>query len=85
MAAICKYYDEEATKEYLNQLARMHKVVLKAESEDDMKELIKSLESNSIKHYVWVEEPESLVSSVASAPDLKSVLQPFFKSFKLFK
>lgn len=63
----------------------MHKVVLKASSEEEMKELVFQLAADGISHHAWMEEPEKIMSAVASAPNEKSILQPYFKKFKLFK
>lgn len=77
--------DKEKTKVYLDNLDSMHKVVLKAENEDQLKELTVNLKSSNIDHYCWIEQPENIISCIASAPNDKSILQPFFKPFKLFK
>ena len=77
--------DKEKTKMYLENLDSMHKVVLKAESEDQLKELASQLDSGNIDHYCWMEQPENIISCIASAPNDKSLLQPFFKPFKLYK
>ena len=77
--------EKEKTKLYLENLDSMHKVVLKAENEGQMKELASNLGTNNIDHYCWIEQPENVISCIASAPNDKSILQPFFKPFKLFK
>jgi len=85
VAAITRFSSKETTKKYLSDLDRMHKVVLKAENERQLKDLVTKLEESSIDHYSWTEQPENIVVAVASAPEDKTLLQPHFKSFKLFK
>ena len=77
--------DQPNTQAYLFELGKMHKVVLKAESEDELRRLVQQLTGDNIMHHVWMEQPEDVVASVATAPNAKSVLQPYFKQFKLFK
>ena len=85
MAAISTFLQKEATQKYLQDLDKMHKVVLKAEGEQQLKDLVSNLKEAGIDHYAWTEQPENIVVAVASAPSEKTLLQPHFKSFKLFK
>lgn len=62
----------------------MHKVVVRAESDDQLKELIERLETNRVAHHVWIEQPENIRTCVATAPNDKELLQPYFRQFKLF-
>ena len=77
--------DSPQTQSYLAQLEKMHKVVLKSEGEEEMRKLVHQLSADGIAHHAWVEEPEKIMSAIASAPNEKSVLQPYFKGLKLFK
>ena len=85
VAAIAKSLGTESTKAYLNDLPAMHKIVLKANNEEELKSLVSVLQSKEISHYAWVEQPEDLLVAVASAPADKGLLSPHFKQFKLFK
>lgn len=85
MAAIAKSMDHPGTQAYLSELEKMHKVVLQAENEQQLQQLVSRLVSDNIPHHGWIEQPEGILSSVATAPADKSVLQPYFKQFKLFK
>lgn len=85
VAAIANSLQTETTKQYLQDLDRMHKIVLKAENESQLKDLVDKLEADSISHHAWIEQPENILCSVSSAPNHKSVLQPYFKDYKLFK
>lgn len=85
VAAIANSLQTETTKQYIQELDRMHKIVLKAENESQLKDLIEKLKADSISHYAWIEQPENILCSVSSAPNHKSVLQPYFRDYKLFK
>lgn len=85
VAAISQSLDQADTQSYLNELETMHKVVLKAESEEQVQQLVQRLSAAGIRHYAWIERPEDILAAVASAPGQKSVLQSHFKGFKLFK
>lgn len=85
MAAIAKSMDQPDTQAYLKDLEKMHKVVLKAESQSQLQQLVDRLSGDGIPHHAWIEQPEDILAAVASAPGQKTVLQPYFKEFKLFK
>lgn len=85
VAAISTTLTREPTQQYLNALDKMHKIVLKAESEDQLQELVNKLKESQFDHYAWIEQPENILVAVASAPNDKTLLQPLFKAFKLFK
>ena len=84
IAAVIKNLDKQPTQAYLDNLESMYKVVLKAETDDQLEVLISKLEAQDIDHYVWTEQPENIRTCVASAPNDKARLQPLFRSFKLF-
>ncbi|KAI1289491.1 putative peptidyl-tRNA hydrolase PTRHD1 [Halotydeus destructor] len=84
VAAIFKYMDKSSTQKYLEDIGSMHKVVVKAENEEQLNVLIGKLEANKIDHYVWVEQPENIKTCVAVAPNEKSTIQSYFRPFKLF-
>lgn len=64
---------------------RMTKVILKAQSEQELVDLSRNLTQNEISHYSWREEPEKVITAVASAPNERDVLKPHFSQFKLFR
>ena len=85
MAAISTSLDKEPTQLYLKELEKMHKIVLRAENEQQLKDLVIKLKESNLDHYAWIEQPENLLVGVASSPNDKTLLQPHFKAFKLFK
>ena len=82
-AAIAKSISSETTQSYLSDLINMTKCVLGVDNEEDLKALANRLSESKIAHHLWIEQPENVPVSLASAPDYKSKLSPYFKSFKL--
>lgn len=66
-------------------LDRMTKLVLKAESEEQILKTSGLLTASKIKHYVWREQPENFVTSLATAPYDRDILRPLLKDYKLFR
>ena len=62
----------------------MRKVVLKCESENQIADLQKNLDKEKIDYVMWTEQPENIVTCLATAPKEMDILKPFFKHFKLF-
>ncbi|RWS29238.1 putative peptidyl-tRNA hydrolase PTRHD1-like protein [Leptotrombidium deliense] len=85
VSAIVSNLSDEKTREYINALDSMHKVVLKAENAEQLSELSKVLTENEIPFYCWTEQPENIKTCLATVPREKSVLSKYFKQFKLFQ
>ncbi|CAG9772481.1 unnamed protein product [Ceutorhynchus assimilis] len=79
------FYEDEQTKLYLQDLDNMHKVVLEAPDEQSIVNLRNKLEENSVKHKMWIEQPENIPTCLAVKPYPKEEVQKYFKKFKLFK
>lgn len=79
------FYQDEFTQEYLKDLDNMHKVVLEAPDEKSLLGLKDKLEENSIKHKLWIEQPENIPTCLVCKPYPKDIVQKYFKKFKLFK
>lgn len=62
----------------------MTKIVLKATSVEQIMQTSALLAENQIEHYVWKEQPEDIVSALATAPNHRDVLKPLLKGYKLF-
>lgn len=56
-----------------------------ADDEESLKTLSENLTEESIKHKLWVEQPENIVTCLAIKPYLKETVFPFVKAFKLLK
>ena len=86
-AALWSSRDSPETLEYCSEsnLDTMHKVVLEIKGVDQLHTLSKSLTEANIPHKLWTEQPENVPTSLATAPNRKAVLQPYFKKLKLCK
>lgn len=84
-AVIHLYYNDKQTIDYLKNIDSMHKIVLGINSESDLTELSRSLEKNDIKFKLWIEQPENVPTCLATKPYSKSLVEHFFKNFKLLR
>jgi len=57
--------------------------VLEAPSEAQLLQIASKLQEAGIPHKLWIEQPENTPTALASAPQRKSVISPFFKKLKL--
>ncbi|KAL0483706.1 peptidyl-tRNA hydrolase [Acrasis kona] len=85
VAALSLFYTHQDTREYISNLDTMHKVVLAANSEEELLEQSKILERNNIDHKVWVELPEIVNSALATRPYRRSQIKALFSALKLFR
>lgn len=82
-AAITTYYTHSDTVLYLNELNRMHKIVLGVENAEQLENLANKLKDAGIDYYLWIEQPEDLCTALATRPYEKSIIQVYFKGLKL--
>lgn len=61
------------------------KVVLEVKGEQQLQNLSSMLKDNNIDHKLWVEQPENIVTCLATAPCSKAAVQQHFKKFQLCK
>lgn len=85
VAAIHLNYNDSETVKYLNNLDSMHKVVVGVPSQNDLVDLNELLLKNNIKFKLWTEQPENSPVCIATKPYYKSLVESFFKSFKLLR
>lgn len=85
MAAIWANKEDLETLAYLGDVDNMHKIVCAALSDDDVKTTSDALTKAGIPHKLWVEQPEGIVTAVATKPGRRGELQPFFSNFKLYR
>lgn len=78
-------YNDKQTQEYLENLDSMHKVVVGVPSENELKELSEQLAKDDIKFKLWIEQPENVPTCLATKPYSKSLVEKFFKAFKLLR
>lgn len=77
--------DHSETQVYLGDIDNMHKVVLGADSEESVRETASALEAAGIEHKLWIEQPDNIVTALATRPAKRSILKPIFKAYKLLK
>lgn len=87
VAAIWESRDDPNTAAYCSPSAidSMHKVCLGIESRDALEELSAKLKEAGIKHKLWVEQPEDVPVSLATAPRPKEEVSGFFAGLKLLR
>lgn len=85
-AILFKTYDNELTKVYLNDTDRMHKIILAVEGgEDELRGISDLLKTNSIDHYLWMEQPENIPTAIAVKPYYKQDVEQYFSKLKLYR
>merc|ERR1712098_166429 len=84
-ASIHLYYGDEQTQAYLADLDNMHKVVLEAPGQADLRKVADKLTEAGVLHKLWVEQPEDTPTCLAVKPYPKQEVQKYFKKYKLYK
>ncbi|XP_038051459.1 putative peptidyl-tRNA hydrolase PTRHD1 [Patiria miniata] len=84
-AVLHRFREDENVHLYTSNLDNMHKVVLEAQNEDNLRTLSAELTSARIDHTLWIEQPENCATCIAVKPYPKEHIQKHFKKFKLFK
>ncbi|XP_029172799.1 putative peptidyl-tRNA hydrolase PTRHD1 [Nylanderia fulva] len=79
------FYNDVHTQAYLADLDSMHKVVLDAADEADLKTLSSELKAADIQHKLWIEQPENTATCLVTKPYPKNKVQSYFAKYKLLK
>lgn len=58
-------------------------VVLEVKGQAQLESLASKLHEAGIRHKLWMEQPENIPTSIATAPYTKSAVQQYFKKLKL--
>jgi peptidyl-tRNA hydrolase len=85
VAAIESSRELESTRAYLASIDSMHKIVLAAPSAEDIHRVSSALTAATLQHHVWLEQPERVVTALATAPYKRSILSSFFAGLKLLR
>lgn len=85
VASIVRTIDNPFTSRYLSNLAGMHKIILKADKLDDLKQIETKLQEANISHHLWIERPENIATCLACSPQPKPLIQALFSHLKLLK
>ncbi|XP_003746123.1 putative peptidyl-tRNA hydrolase PTRHD1 [Galendromus occidentalis] len=83
-AVLHMFRDDTHVKEYLSDVDNMTTVILGGESESALLELQTRLQG-VIDHKLWIEQPEGIVTALATKPYPKSIVAPYFTPFKTLK
>ena len=84
-SALWKYKEHEQVQEYMKSLNSMHKVVLQTKNESSLMDLQILLKEREILHSMWVEQPENIVTCIATIPYRKSQLGDALKKCQLYR
>ncbi|KAF7728918.1 peptidyl-tRNA hydrolase domain-containing protein 1 [Apophysomyces ossiformis] len=60
--------DESNTREYLDDIHGMHKVVLETKNVETLEKLAEALTEYQVPYLKWTEQPENIVTALATAP-----------------
>ncbi|NWW25152.1 PTRD1 hydrolase, partial [Falcunculus frontatus] len=85
LAAVHEYREHPDTAAYLEQGGAMRTVVLEAPDENSLLDLAKILRENNVDHWLWMENPEGISTSLALRPYPKNLVQQHLGHFKLLK
>ena len=61
----------------------MHKVVLEVKDDSELLDVSTILETNHIDHYLWKEQPENVVTALATKPYVKSAYGTLLRHLRL--
>lgn len=96
IAAVWKTRTHESTISYCTQRGngnpdagdvsnQMHTVVLEAKNESVLLKLAQTLQNNDVQHVLWREQPENIVTALASGVYQRSTVKKYFNKLRLFK
>ncbi|KAI8058015.1 GE26143 [Syncephalis plumigaleata] len=70
---------------YMDDLPNMHKVVLETKSLTSLETVSEKLKTLDVQHYRWIEQPENLLTCIATQPTRRSVIQEAIKKCQLWR
>ncbi|KAJ1334669.1 hypothetical protein BSLG_007824 [Batrachochytrium salamandrivorans] len=79
---LARHPNDPRVVEYLEGLDSMHKVVLGIKNMGQLEKLRLALQEAGFDHEEWVEQPEGIVTSIATLPYRRSIAVPFFRTTK---
>lgn len=84
--AVIKLFSDDSNVDlYTRDLDSMHKIVLEAANEAELKNLSEKLKEQKIDHKLWIEQPENYATCLATKPYPREDIKSYFKKFKLYK
>ncbi|GAW81917.1 hypothetical protein, conserved [Plasmodium gonderi] len=87
VAVIAENQDDQEVKEYVSveKINNMHKVILRIDSTNEIKNLSSILDKNCLKYKIWTEYPENIQSAVALKPYYKNTIKDYLKKYPLLR
>jgi hypothetical protein len=76
--------EDEGTREYLDKLDSMHKVVLAAPDLESLTKLATVLSERQISYKLWIEQPENIPTCIAIKPYPRNEVKGLVQHLKLF-
>eukprot|EP00802_Teleaulax_amphioxeia_P023871 Tamp_24505.p4 GENE.Tamp_24505~~Tamp_24505.p4 ORF type:complete len:129 (+),score=32.72 Tamp_24505:3-389(+) len=70
---------------YMADIDNMHKVTLMAKDEEELRAVIEALTENGIHFRSWLEQPEGILTAVATMPYPREVTSAHLKHLKLYR
>ncbi|CAK9295995.1 unnamed protein product [Gordionus sp. m RMFG-2023] len=84
-AALIVFINDKNVIDYTENIQHMTKVILQIENESLLKNLSNDLHKHNIDHKLWIEQPENIITCLATKPYSKDILRPYFNTLKLYK
>ncbi|SCP05158.1 peptidyl-tRNA hydrolase PTRHD1, putative [Plasmodium ovale] len=87
IAVIAENFDDQVVKEYVSpeNINNMHKVILKIDDTNELKNLASILDKESMKYRIWTEYPDNVMTALAVKPYYKITVKNYFKKYALLK
>ncbi|KJP86951.1 hypothetical protein AK88_03350 [Plasmodium fragile] len=87
VAVIAENQEDQVVKEYLcaEKINNMHKVILRIEDTNEIKNLSSILEGACLKYKIWTEFPENIQTAVALKPYYKDTVKEYLKKYPLLR
>ena len=77
--------EEPNVQAYMADIDNMHKVTLAAKDEEELKAVITTLSENGLQFRSWLEQPEGILTAVATMPYPRDVTSPHLKHLSLYR
>ncbi|KAJ1905666.1 hypothetical protein IWQ60_012234 [Tieghemiomyces parasiticus] len=84
-AALWQFKDTPQVQDYVANLDGMHKVVLETKNEASLRKAAEGLQAKGIDYYMWVEQPENILTCLATAPTQRSLVSEVTKKCQLWR
>lgn len=77
--------EEPNVQAYMADIDNMHKVTLAAKDEDELQGVVAALSEQGLHFRSWVEQPEGILTAVATMPYPRDVTSPHLKHLSLYR